>query len=207
MVKRMKSVIDFNFKAKGKVCPSHNFNLYLRRKTMRRKSIIIWVLLLSFFPIITPAHALVVSSDPFDETDHYAILLPTPDGAITQIQAKVKAPDQVSIGPGEIWALARYKLPPAEGGRSFYFSVSHPVSIQGLDPASPTLISFDFSEEPVPANAYYRTLTVYYQDDPANEPLLIAEYTPEQLILRPSGDTIQTHLELPDSAVSGELVL
>ena len=103
MVKRMKSVIDFNFKPKGKVCPSHNFNLYLRRKTMRRKSIIIWVLLLSFFPIITPAHALVVSSDPFDETDHYAILLPTPDGAITQIQAKVKAPDQISIGPGEIW--------------------------------------------------------------------------------------------------------
>ena len=36
---------------------------------------------------------------------------------------------------------------------------------------------------------------------------MIAEYTPEQLILRPSGDTIQTDLELPDSAVSGELVL
>ncbi len=32
MVKRMKSVIDFNFKPKGKVFPSHNFNLYLRRK-------------------------------------------------------------------------------------------------------------------------------------------------------------------------------
>ncbi len=174
---------------------------------MIRKSIIILVLLLSFFPIIIPAHALVVSSDPFDETDHYAILLPTPDGAITQIQAKVKAPDQVSIGAGEIWALARYKLPPAEGGRSFYFSVSHPVSIEGLDPVFPALISFDFSEEPVPVNAYYRTLTVYYQDDPANEPLLITEYTPEQLILRPSGDTIQTDLELPDSAVSGELVL
>ncbi len=157
---------------------------------MIRKSIVILVLLLSFFTIITPAHALVVSSDPFDETDHYAILLPTPDGAITQIQAKVKAPDQVSIGAGEIWALARYKLHPAEGGRNFFFSVSHPVSIQGLDSTSPALLSFDFSEEPVPANAYYRILTVYYQDDPANEPILIAEYTPEQLILRPSGDAI-----------------
>ncbi|MCC7201742.1 MAG: hypothetical protein IT393_03620, partial [Nitrospirae bacterium] len=151
---------------------------------MPKKSFLILILLflMPLFTMVAPVGALVVSSDPFDATDRYSILLPASDGSITYAQAKVKAPENIAIGPGEVWALVRYKLPPAEGGKTFYSAVSQPLSIQGLSQSSPALISFDFSADPIPPAAFYRTLMIYYQDEPSNEPLLIAKYAPEQLL-------------------------
>ena len=174
---------------------------------MFRKSFLCLVVLLSVFVLTTHSHALVISSDPFDATDRYALLFQSPDGTITQIQVKVKAPESGPLGTGQIWALMRYKLPPTEGSKTFYFSVSTPVSIQGLSQTLPIPVSFDLLGEPIPSHAYYRTLMIYYQADSLIEPLLVAEYTPDQLLLRPSGNAIQTQLSMQDTALSGERIL
>lgn len=146
-----------------------------------------FLILLLFF--ITPAHSLIIPPGPFESTDRFALLMPASDGTITQAQAKVKAPGPDPLGPGELWAILQYKLP---GNNKFLSSASNAISIQGLSTATSTLIELDFSNEPIPANAYHRRLHIYYQVSPETLPLPVAEYRPEQLLLSPLENAYQT---------------
>ncbi len=138
---------------------------------------------------IIPAHSLIIPPDPFESTDRFALLSPAPDGAITYVSVKVKAPGPDPLGPGELWALLRYELP---GNNKFFSSASSAISLQGLSAATSTLIEFDFSNEPMPANAYHRRLHIYYQVNPETLPLPVAEYRPEQLFFSPLENAYQT---------------
>ena len=90
---------------------------------------------------ITPAHSLIIPPVPFESTDRFALVNPAPDGTITQVVAKAKAPGPDPLGPGELWALLQYKLP---GNNKFFSSASNAISIQGLSTATSTLIELDF---------------------------------------------------------------
>ena len=117
-----------------------------------------FLIFLLFF--IIPAHSLIIPPDPFESTDRFALLSQASDGAITQVSVKVKAPGPNPLGPGQLWALLQYKVP---GNNKFLSSASSPISIQGLNNTTSTLIGFDFSNEPISANAYHRTFLIYYQ--------------------------------------------
>jgi len=73
------------------------------------------------------------------------LLNPAPDGTITQVSVKVKAPGPDPLGPGELWDLLQYKLP---GSNKFFSSASNAISIQGLGPATSTLIELVFQTNP-----------------------------------------------------------
>jgi len=118
----------------------------------RKKLIPSGILLFLVFCIMNSAHCLIIPPDPFESTDRFALLIPAFDGTIVRVQAKVKALGQDPLGTGELWALLQYKLP---GNDKFFSSVSSSISIQGLNTATSTLIEFDFSKEPIPANAYH----------------------------------------------------
>ena len=111
---------------------------------------IFFVLLLFLVP---PAHSLIIPPDPFESTDRFALLNRAPDGAITHVSVKVKAPGPDPLGPGELWALLEYKLP---GNNKLLSSASNAINIQGLGAATSTLIELDFLNEPIPASAYHR---------------------------------------------------
>ena len=111
--------------------------------------------ILLVFLAITSAYALIIPPDPFESTDRFALLSQAPDGSITLVQARVKAPGPDPLGAGKLWALLQYKLPPSTGPGKFYSAASKPVSVQGLSNTS-TLIEFDFSNEPIPPEAYHR---------------------------------------------------
>jgi hypothetical protein len=145
--------------------------------------------LLLFF--IIPGHSLIIPPDPFESTDRFALLSSSPNGWITSVQAKVKAPGPDPLGAGELWALLQYKLPPSSGGGKFYTSASKPVSVQELSNTTSTLIEFDFSNEPIPQEAYHRTLFIHFQETPESLPMLLAEYRPEQLLLSPALDAYE----------------
>ena len=146
--------------------------------------------ILLVFLAITSAYALIIPPDPFESTDRFALLSQAPDGSITLVQARVKAPGPDPLGAGKLWALLQYKLPPSTGPGKFYSAASKPVSVQGLSNTS-TLIEFDFSNEPIPLEAYNRTLFIHYQESPESPPILLAEYRPEQLLLSPAQDAYQ----------------
>ena len=149
--------------------------------------------------LITPAHSLIIPPNPFESTDRFALLNSAPDGTITQVSVKAKAPGLVPLGPGKLWALLQYKLP---GNNKFFSSASNAISIQGLSPATSTLIELVFSNEPMPANAYHRRLHIYYQVSSETHPLPVAEYRPEQLLISPLGNAYQT----PPPPTGGALI-
>ena len=62
-----------------------------------------FLIFLLFF--ISPAHSLIIPPDPFESTDHFALLNPSPNGAITEVSVKAKAPGPDPSGPGELWAF------------------------------------------------------------------------------------------------------
>ena len=155
----------------------------------RKKIIPLGVFLFLLLCLINPAHCLIIPPDPFESTDRFALLNPASDGTVTQVVVKAKAPGPDSLGPGELWALLQYKLP---GNSKFFSSASNAISIQGLSTATSTLIELDFSNEPMPGDAYHRTLGIYYQETPDTLPLPVGEYRPEQLLVSPSGNAYQT---------------
>jgi hypothetical protein len=167
-----------------------------------RNFLLVVLSILFLFLAIVPAYALIIPPAPFESTDRFALLSSSPNGWITSVQAKVKAPGPDPLGAGEIWALLQYKLPPSSGGGKFYTSASKPVSVQGLSNTTSTLIEFDFSNEPMPAQAYHRALLIYYQETPESLPVLLAEYPPEQLLLSPAQETYQA----PPPPSGGSLV-
>jgi len=148
----------------------------------RKELISFGAFLVSLLFFVPPAHSLIIPPDPFESTDRFALLSPAPDGTITHVSVKVKAPGPDPLGPGELWALLQYKLP---GNNKFFSSASSPINIQELGTANSTLIEFDVSNEPMPANAYHRKLHIYYQASPETLPLEVAEYRPEQLLFSP----------------------
>ena len=119
----------------------------------RERLISFGAFLVLFLFFVTPAHSLIIPPDPFESTDRFALLSPAPDGTITHVSVKVKAPGPDPLGPGEFWALLQYKLP---GNNKFFSSASSPINIQGLGAATSTLIELDFLNEPIPASAYHR---------------------------------------------------
>lgn len=157
--------------------------------------------MLLFF--IDPAHSLVLPPDPFESTDRYALLNAGSDGSITQVLVKVKAGSEDPLGPGELWALLQYKLLQSSGGGKFYAAASKPVSISGLSNTGSALIEFDFSNEPIPSEAYHRMLFIHFQETPESLPVLLTEYRPEQLLSRPATDAYQ----LPPHPSGGTLIL
>jgi hypothetical protein len=166
-----------------------------------RKTIIfleVCFFLLFFF--IDLAHSLILPPDPFESTERYALLSPASGGTITQVLVKVKAGGEDPLGPGELWALFQYKQA-SSGSHKFHFAASKPVPIQGLSNSAPTLIEFDFSNEPIPAEAYHRTLLIHYQETPDSPPVLLAEYRPEQLHLGSAPDAYQPPPPPPDGTL------
>lgn len=119
-----------------------------------------------------------------------ALLGKASDGSISLVQARVKVPGPDPLGAGELWALLRYKLPNLSDSK-FYSTVSKPVSLQGLSNIASSLIEFGFSNEPIPPEAYHRSLFIYFQETPESLPILLAEYGPEQLLLSPAKDAYQ----------------
>jgi hypothetical protein len=156
-----------------------------------RNFLLVVLSILFLFLAIVPAYGLIIPPDPFESTDRFALLSQAPDGSITSVQAKVKAPGPDPLGAGEIWALLQYKLPPSSGAGKFYTAASKPVSVLGLSNTASALIEFDFSNEPMPAQAYHRTLFIHFQETPENLPMLLAEYRPEQLLLSPALDAYE----------------
>jgi hypothetical protein len=160
-----------------------------------------------------PAGALIIPPDPFDATDRYALLFMESDGSITTVQVKVKSPESTLLGPGKIIAQIRYKLPPGvspQGAKTFYFSASQPVPVQSLHPETSVITTFDFSREPVPSEAYYRSMEIFFLNpdaDTSTAPQRIADYSPEQLLLRSKEPITQTQVVPSDTAVSGSLLL
>jgi hypothetical protein len=140
----------------------------------RREITFFGLILLPVLFLTTPCFALIVPPDPFESTDHYALLNPASDGAITQVLVKVKAGGEDPLGPGELWALFQYKQA-SSGSHRFRYAASKPVPIQGLSNSAPTLIEFDFSKEPIPADAFHRTLLIHYQETPESIPKLLAD--------------------------------
>jgi hypothetical protein len=174
----------------------------------RRPQNVILVLGLVFV-FLTPllAYALILPPDAFDITDRFALLIPATDGTITTVSAKVKSTAELPLISGNLWALMSYKLPPLPGNKTFTTSVSQHVPLPDSGIPTPTVITFDFSAEPVPVEASKRTLHLYYQQTPESAPVLVSEYRPEQLLLRTSGDTVQTSLTSAETARDGIVVL
>jgi Glucodextranase, domain B/Bacterial Ig domain len=160
-----------------------------------------------------PAGALIIPPDPFDATDRYALLFMESDGSITTVQVKVKAPEPALLGPGKIIAQIRYKLPlgiSPQGTKTFYFSASQPVPVQALGHETPVITTFDFTREPVPSKAYYRSMEIFFLNPDAKTstvPQRIANYSPEQLLVRSKESIAQTQVVPSDTAVSGGLLL
>jgi hypothetical protein len=152
---------------------------------------------------VSSSYALILPPDPFDSTDRFALLIPSSDGTITRVQAKVKAPGPEALGSGELRALFQYKLLSSPHRKAFHFAVSKAVSVHGLTNTTSTLIEFDFSGEPIPVGAYYRTVLIYYQEKPEGVPMLVSEYRPEQLLLKPSQDAVQTSFTTQGTAQWG----
>jgi hypothetical protein len=46
---------------------------------------------------------LIIPPDPFESTDRFALLNLAPNGTITQVVVKAKAPVPAPLGPGELW--------------------------------------------------------------------------------------------------------
>jgi len=159
----------------------------------------VFFFLLLFF--IDPAHSIILPPDPFDSTDRYALLNPASDGTITQVLVKAKPPGEDPLGPGELWALFQYKQG-SSGSHRFHFAASKPVPIQGLSNSAPTLIEFDFSKEPIPADAHHKTVLIYFSKNVTTDPVFLSEYRPEQLLFSTPEDTDQA---LP-SPVGGTLI-
>jgi hypothetical protein len=155
-----------------------------------------FLVFLLFF--ITPAHSLIIPPGPFESTNRFALLNPAPNGTITQVVVKAKAPGPDPLGPGELWALLQYKLP---GNNEFFSSASNAISTQGLSTAISTPIELDFSNELIPAGAYHRRLHIYYQANPETLPLPVAEYRPEQLLVSPLENAYQTPPPPPGGAL------
>jgi hypothetical protein len=157
-----------------------------------------------------PAEALILPPDPFDATDRYALLLPAADGAVTQVQARVRLPETTAPGAGELIAQVRYRLQDSTTGaadRPFRFAVSRAIPLEGLSAAEPQLVTFDFSEYPVPARASARSMTVLYVAPAAVAPQVLAEYSSERLLRRPAGTVVQTELLSSQTAASGTVVV
>ncbi|NWF92401.1 MAG: hypothetical protein HXY46_05760, partial [Syntrophaceae bacterium] len=164
-----------------------------------RKRLIPVVLILAvLLSLITSAYCLIIPPDPFESTGRFALLHWAPDGTITHVQAKIKAPGPDPLGPGELWALFQYKLP---GNNKLFSSASNSVTIQGLNNTTSILIEFDFSNEPIPAEASHRRLLVYYQEASGPHPFLLAQYRPEQLLVSPLENTYQTPPPPPGSSL------
>jgi len=155
--------------------------------------------LLLFF--IDPAHSLILPPDPFESTDRYALLNPASDGTITQVLVKVNAGGEDPLGSGELWALFQYKQA-SSGSHKFRFAASKPVPIQGLSNSAPTLIEFDFSKEPIPADAHHKTVLIYFSKNVTTDPIFLSEYRPEQLLFAAPEDTDQA----PPPPVGGTLI-
>ncbi|MFZ5877053.1 MAG: Ig-like domain-containing protein [Nitrospirota bacterium] len=161
-----------------------------------------WAVLLSALSV--PAQALILPPDPFDATERYALLFSTADGAITQVQARLTRP----AGPGELIAELGYQHGhAAHGYPAQYLAVSRPIPPDTLPSGGPTLVTFDFTDAPLPPGAHHRTLTIYLvgPDDPA--PQLVAEYPGERLLLRPAGAVVQTDLSAAQTAEAGAVVV
>jgi len=146
-----------------------------------RRLMFLRVFFFSLLFFIDPADALILPPDPFESTDRYALLNPASDGTITQVLVKAKPPGEDPLGPGELWALFQYKQA-SSGSHRFHFAVSKPVPIQGLSNSAPTLIEFDFSKEPIPADAHHKTVLIYFSKNVTTDPIFLSEYRPEQLL-------------------------
>jgi hypothetical protein len=171
--------------------------MHLFQRKMGLISFGAFFVLLLFF--ITPAHSLIIPPDPFGSTDRFALLNSTPNGTITQVSVKVKAPGPDPLGPGQLWALLQYKIP---GNNKFFSSASSAINIQGLSTATLTLIQFDFSNEPMPANAYHRRLRIYYQRSPETLPLSVTQYHPGQLVV----SSLESAYQTPPPPAGGTLI-
>ncbi len=156
-----------------------------------------FVIFLLFF--VTSAHSLILPPDPFESTDRFALLNSALDGTITHASVKVKAPGLDALGPGQLWAFLQYKTPE---NNQFFSSDSNPVAIQGLSTTPSTLIEFDFTSKPIPANAYHQRLHVYYQVSPETLPLSVAEYHPGQLLVSP----LESAYQAPPPPAGGTLI-
>ena len=156
-----------------------------------------------FFVFLAPllAHALVTPPDPFDATDRYALLLAAEDGRIIAVVVKVRVP-----GKGDLRAVLSYRLPSGADREIHQTSVSAPVPAEGAESVTAVLAGFDLAAASVPAEAYHRTLDIFFQQDPGTPPVVIAEYRPEQLISRPSGSAVTTPLTAVQTARAGIIV-
>jgi len=156
-----------------------------------------------------PAGALMIPPDPFDATDRYALLLSTSDGTVNRIQAKIKAQDVRPRGPGKLIAQLRYHLPHSTtAGKTVFYAVSTPLPLPSLSEASPLMMTFDLTSEPIPAEADRRTLTIFYlADEEKAIPESIAVYPPDQLLLQSGETVLATELPPSQTAVGGHLML
>ena len=171
-----------------------------------RKIALCSLFLIFFLFVVSPCRALIVPPDPFESTDRFALLNLTPDGTITQVLVKVKAPGQNPLGAGELWAILRYRQP-LPGNHKFHFAASKPVPIERLSNTAPVLIEFDFSAEPIPAGGYHRRLLVHYQEDSESIPQLISKYRPEQLLQGSIANTIQAYSSAKQTIPGSTLIL
>jgi hypothetical protein len=150
------------------------------------------------------AQALILPPDPFDATDRYALLLPAVDGTITQIQAKVSIP----AGPGVLIAEVRYQQGQlANGYPAQYVAMSRPIPLETLTPGAAALITFDFSDDPLPPSAHHRALALRVVPPDGDLPLTVVEYPGERLLLRPAGAVIRTDLAASQTAAAGQVVV
>jgi len=93
------------------------------------------------------------------------LLLPAADGTVTQVQVKIAVPAVDPPGSGELIAQVRYKVPVSVSGspgKPFYFSVSRAIPLSDLSQTGLQLVTFDFSDYPVPSSASHRSLAILY---------------------------------------------
>jgi PKD repeat protein len=161
---------------------------------------------MSLLALVSPprADALILPPDPFDATDRYALLFPTDDGTITHIQARL----QVPVGPGELIAEVRYQHGMAATGfPAQHLAVSRPISLESLGPGGQALVTFDFSDDPLPPSAHHRTLSIRKVEPDDIEWQVLTEYPGERLLLRPAGTVVQTDLAAAQTAEAGHLLV
>ncbi|MBI3440414.1 MAG: hypothetical protein HY052_01180, partial [Proteobacteria bacterium] len=180
---------------------------------MRRTLLTRWLAVLAAVVLCLTAQsveALMIPPDPFDATDRYALLILSPDGqAITMVMVKVKSPTPAPLGPGQLGARIRYQVPGPPAKHAIppsYEVVSKPRPIDGLG-GEAVLVSFDFSIQPLPADAQHRVLEIFYvASEPSALPEPVVELAPERLLLRPGGDVVEQTLSPSEAALAGRIL-
>ncbi len=164
------------------------------------------LLVLLLFPARAPA--LTPPSDPFDQTDRFALLLRDSTGRLVEIQAKVRSPDREALPAGELRALLRYQLREGAGLSRPRVVLSRPLPISSL-PTTPTLVRFTFA--PALTEIVEPRLQIFYGPPPMrpgpSPPLrLVKDVFPEEILFGTTAPTTQTTVLPPALASPGTVV-